>query len=139
MKQLLRSEPPSGRRERLLAVQQGFEATHDLVHIAAAVGRARSTIQEWFDAYRQGGVEALLKDGRADNPGQPGKMIPAAQAALTEGLQKGQWRNVPQIQRWLEQTYHIQLALSSLYNRLGKAGARLRVPRPRHVKMIPPP
>jgi len=139
VKQLLRSEPPSGRRERLLAVQQGFEATHDLVHIAAAVGRARSTIQEWFDAYRQGGVEALLKDGRADNPGQPGKMIPAAQAALTEGLQKGQWRTVPQIQRWLEQTYHIQLALSSLYNRLGKAGARLRVPRPRHVKMIPPP
>jgi len=137
VKELLRAEPAGWRRERLLAVQLGFEAAYDLDQIAAAVGRARSTIQTWFEAYRQGGVEALLTDGRADNPGQPGKLTPAAQAALTEGLQQGRWRSVPQIQRWLEQTHHIKLALSSLYNRLGKAGARLRVPRPRHVQNDP--
>ena len=137
VKQLLRAEPAGWRRERLLAVQLGFEATYDLDQIAGAVGRARSTIQTWFEVYRQGGVEALLTDGRADNPGQPGKLTPAAQAALTEGLQQGRWRSVPQIQRWLEQTYHLKLALSSLYNRLGKAGARLRVPRPRHVQNDP--
>jgi len=56
---LLRSEPAGLRRERLLAVQLGFDAVNDLDHVANAVGHARSTIQKWFDAYRLGGVEAL--------------------------------------------------------------------------------
>ena len=53
---LLRSEPADPRRERLLAVQLGFEAVNDLDHVAIAVAHARSTIQKWFDAYRLGGV-----------------------------------------------------------------------------------
>jgi len=51
---LLRSEPAGPRRERLLAVQLGFDAVNDLDHVASAVGHARSTIQKWFDAYRLG-------------------------------------------------------------------------------------
>jgi transposase len=133
----LKTEPPGWRRERLVALQLGLQGESDLEQIAQATGRARSTIQEWFDAYRTGGVEALLRDGRADNPGQPGKLTPAAQAELTAGLQTGRWRTVPQIRAWLKTHHHIGLALSSLYNRLGKAGARLRVPRPRHVQNNP--
>ena len=103
---LLRSEPAGPRRERLLAVQLGFDAVNDLDHVASAVGHARSTIQKWFDAYRLGGVEALLKDGR--------------------------WRTVPQMHADLSRDFGITIKIGSLYNRLGKAGARLRVPRPRH-------
>ena len=40
---LLRSEPAGPRRERLLAVQLGFDAVNDLDHVASAVGHARST------------------------------------------------------------------------------------------------
>jgi transposase len=134
---LLRSEPPGWRRECLLAVQLGLQGEQRLDQIAQAVGHARSTIQAWFDAYRAGGVEALLADGRAHNPGVPSKLTPAAQAELEAGLQTGRWRTVPQMRAWLQTEHRIGMALSSLYNRLGKAGARLRVPRPRHVQNDP--
>jgi hypothetical protein len=47
--------------------------------MAAAARRARSTIQQYFDAFRQGGLEALLNDGRADNPGRPDSLTQQAQ------------------------------------------------------------
>jgi len=129
---LLRSEPAGPRRERLLAVQLGFDAVNDLDHVASTVGHARSTIQKWFDAYRLGGVEALLKDGRADNPGRANSVGPEARQAMEEGLKVGRWRTVPQMHADLSRDFGITLKIGSLYNRLGKAGARLRVPRPRH-------
>jgi transposase len=135
--QMLRSEPTGPRRERLLAVQLGFDSANDLDQVAAAVGRARSTVQLWFDAYRPGGVEALLKDGRADNSGRPDSFGPEAQHALEEGLKEGRWRTVPQMHAELVGNFGITLKLGSLYNRLGKAGARLRVPRPRHALQNP--
>jgi transposase len=134
---LLKTDPPGWRRECLLALQLGLEGDLGLEQIARSVGRSRSTIQAWFDAYRTGGVAALLRDGRADNPGAPGKLTAPAKAQLEAGLKAGRWRTVPQMRAWLKAQHGIQLALSSLYNRLGKAGARLRVPRPSHVKNDP--
>src|ERR1041384_4192884 len=123
---LLKTHPPGWQRECLQVVQLGLQGELSLDQIAQAVGRARSTIQEWFDTFRTGGVAALLRDKRADNPGRPSKLPVAAKAQLQEGLQAGRWRTVPQMQAWLQQTHGVKLALSTLYNRLGKAGARLR-------------
>ena len=134
---LLKIEPPGWRRECLLAVQLGLAGQLNLDQIARSVGHSRSTIQAWFDAYRTGGVEALLRDGRADNPGVPGKLTPEAKTQMEAGLKTGRWRTVPQLRAWLQGQHGIRLALSSLYNRLGKAGARLRVPRPSHVQKNP--
>ncbi|MEK6284101.1 MAG: IS630 family transposase, partial [Acidobacteriota bacterium] len=134
---LLKTQPAGWQRECLQAVQLGLQGELSLAQIAQAVGRARSTLQEWFDTFRTGGVEALLRDKRADNPGQPGKLHAAARTQWEAGLQEGRWRTVPQMQRWLQQTHGVKLALSTLYNRLGKAGARLRVPRPSHVRKNP--
>jgi transposase len=134
---LLKTQSSGWQRECLQAVQLGLQGELSLDQIAQAVGRARSTIQDWLDAFRTGGVEALLKDGRADNAGQPGKFTPAAKAQWQQGLQAGRWRTVPQMQAWLQQAHGVKLALSSLYNKLGKAGARLRVPRPSHVQKNP--
>jgi len=134
---LLKTEPPGWRRECLLAIRLGLQGEQSLDRIAQAVGRARSTIQQWLDDYRTGGVDALLRDGRADNPGQPGKLTAAAKAQLEAGLPSGRWRTVPQMRAWLKTHHGIHLALSSVYHRLGKAGARLRVPRPSHVKNDP--
>lgn len=133
----LKTEPSGWRRECLQAVQLGLQGELSLQQIAEATGHARSTIQAWFEAYRTGGVEALLRDGRTDNPGQPGKLTPEVKTQWEAGLEKGQWRTVPQMQAWLRQAHGIKLALSTLYNRLGKAGARLRVPRPAHEKNNP--
>jgi transposase len=134
---LLKSEPPGWRRECLLAVQLGLQGEQTLDQIARATGRSRATIQIWFDAYRRGGVEALLADGRSRNPGAPSKLTTTAMAQLEAGLKTGRWRTVPQMRAWLKTQHKIQMALSSLYNRLGKVGARLRVPRPRHQQNDP--
>lgn len=134
---LLKAEPPGWRRECLLAVQLGLQGEQRLDQIAAATGRARSTIQQWFDTYRAGGVDALLQDGRAENPGAPSKLTATAKTELAAGLKTGRWRTVPQLRAWLRTEHKIQMALSSLYNHLGKVGARLRVPRPSHVQNDP--
>ena len=117
----LHTEPPGARRERLLAVQMGLKGELGLDAIAQAVGRSRATIQTWFDTYRQGGVDALLYDARSDNPGRPSELSGAALAELRIDLEAGRWRSVPQLQRWLVQTHGVKLALSSLYDRLGKS------------------
>lgn len=78
----LNTEPPGARRERLLAVQTGLQGELGLNEITQAVGRARATIQNWFDTYRQGGVDALLHDARSDNPGRPSELSGAARAEL---------------------------------------------------------
>ena len=133
----LKNEPAGPARERLLAVQLGLQGELGLAAIARAVGRSVNTIQTWFARYRQGGVVALVYDARADNPGCPSELSGQALAELRVGLQEGRWRSVPILQRWLAQTQGVKLALSSLYDRLGKAGARLRVPRKSHVKKDP--
>lgn len=133
----LDNEPPGARRERLLAVRMGLQGELGLERIAQAVGRSRAAIQTWFDTYRRGGVDALLHDARGDNPGRPSELSGAALADLRKDLEAGRWRSVPQMRRWLAQTHGVKLALSSLYDRLGKACARLRVPRKSHVKKDP--
>ena len=124
----LNTEPPGARRERLLAVQLGLQGELGLDRIAQAVGRSRATIQTWFDTYRQGGVDALLHDARSDNPGRPSELSGAALAELQKDLETGRWRSVPQLQRWLAQAHGVKLALSSLYDRLGKACAQAAGP-----------
>ena len=133
----LHTTPAGALRERLQAVHLGLQGELSLEEIAAAVGRARAPIQNWFGLYRAGGVERLCYDARQDNPGRPSELSGQALAELHADLKGGRWRSVPQLQRWLAQTQGVKLALSSLYDRLGKAGARLRVPRPSHVQKDP--
>jgi transposase len=133
----LKKEPPGGRRERLLAVQMGLEGERSLEQIGVAVGHARSTIQEWFARFREGGVDLLLRDDRTDNRGAAGLLDAPAQKQFEAGLAGGTWRTGPEIQRWLHKTHGVTAALPTIYKWLGKAGARLRVPRPSHVKKEP--
>ena len=79
---LLKDESPGWRRECLQGVRLGFQGEQGLDQIAFSAGRSRSTTQEWFDAYRTGCVEVLLKDGRSDNARAPAKMTQAAQTEM---------------------------------------------------------
>src|SRR4051812_9186279 len=133
LEQLTR-EPAGWRKERLLAVKLGLEGELDLDAIAGAVGRARSSIQSWFDAFRAGGLAKLLELKRGKGPAS---QLSAAQTKkLMEGLSRGQWRTAPEIQQALAQE-GLQVSLTTVYKYLGKCGARLRVPRPQHSKNDP--
>ena len=66
------------------------------------------------------------------NPGRADSVGPEARQALEEGLKVGRWRTAPQMHADLSRDFGITLKLGSLYNRLRKAGARLRLSRPRH-------
>jgi len=45
-----------------------LEDEFGLDQIAESLGRARSAIQKWFDAYREGGVEKLLTKSKGNGP-----------------------------------------------------------------------
>ena len=74
---------------------------------------------------------------RSDNPGRPSELSGQALAEWQKDLERGRWRSVPQLQRWLAQTHGVKLALSSLDDRRGKVRARRRVPRQSHCKKDP--
>ena len=131
----LATEPAGWTRERLHAVKLGLESQMDLDEIATALGRARSVIQEWFNFYREGGIERLLEVRRGKGP--PSRLSAEALAALTKGLEEGRWRTTAQAQAFLAKEHGLETALSTVYTYLGKAGGRLRVPRPVHVKKDP--
>ena len=118
-------------------MQLAATGRHTHQDIAALVGRARSTIQEWIDRYEAGGLDELLARKKA--PGQKSPLQnPALQARLQAELKKGTLaRGGPTGRVAAQQTHGIQRAAKSLYYWLGKAGGVLQVPRPAHVKQDP--
>ena len=129
---MLGKEPPGWRRERLLAVMHGLEGELSLDKIAASVGRSRASIQIWFNAYREGGVEKLLTKSKGNGPdGEvPGHVL----EEMSRKLKEGEWRTGAQARAWLKKTHGIILKPSSIYPYLKKLGGRLKVPRPVHRK-----
>jgi transposase len=109
-----------------------LEGELTLEEIAAQLGRARSSIQLWFDAFRRGGLEALLSLKRGKGP--PSRLTPEMAQALAQKLQRGECRRAIDVHRWLVQTYGLQVRLASVYHYLKKLGAWLKVPRPCHEK-----
>lgn len=104
--------------ERLVAVRMGLSGEHTLDQIAQAVGRARSCVQVWFQRFSQGGLEHLLKRGKAK--GSPPKLTSSVLEALRTKLTAGTFRTAPQIQQWLQREHGIQLQLSGVYYWLKK-------------------
>ena len=133
----LKEESPGWRRERLMAVQLGMVGELSLQEIASAVGHSRSTIQDWFDLFREGGIERLLEDQRVNNHGPEGFLCAEAKERFESEVARGRFRTAPQMQRWVEKELGIKAAVTTIYGWLGKLGARMRVPRPSHVRKNP--
>jgi transposase len=129
---LLKKEPGGWRRERLQAVKLGLEGELGLEEIAEAIGRGRSRIQDWFDAFRRGGVEELLKVRRGKGP--KSLLNERMAAEMKRELAKGQWRRAADAHHWLTERFGLKVGLGAVYKYLGKCAARLKVPRPSHEK-----
>lgn len=130
----LRTERAGPARERLQAIKLGLEGELDLDQIAAVIGRARSIIQLWFDHYRRGGILELLKVRRGKGPAS--RLTPEHEEFLRAGLAAGKWRTAAEVHQALTER-GIKIKPGSVYHYLGKSGARLRVPRPTHLKKDP--
>jgi transposase len=134
--QRIKNEKDAGLRDRMRSVLLAFEGTRRLQDIASQVGRARSSVQLWLDAFEQGGLAGLLT--REKPPGKPSAMqAPGVQKAVESGLREGLWRSGPQFAAWLRQTHGIKLCRTQVYYWLGKACGVLKVPRPVHIKNDP--
>ena len=111
---------PSWQRDRLRAVKLGLEGELELEEIATAVGRARSTIQNWFNRYRSEGVAGLLTKGKGNGP-EP-KVSPEVAAQLRTKLEEGKWRTAEEARRWLAQEHKIEIKGNHIYIVLKKLG-----------------
>ncbi len=56
-RELLKQKQPGWCKERLIALKMGLYPGRTLDEIAAIVARDRSTIQRWFQRFRQGGFD----------------------------------------------------------------------------------
>ena len=121
-------------KERCQAVLLAHGGQHSYQEISEVVGRSRSTIQRWIEAFCDEGLASLeVRQGLGG--GKPSKMRDRRiQADLEKGLQKGRWMTGPQVQQWLYQTYGLKRSMTSIYYWLGKYGGTLKVPRPVHLK-----
>ena len=105
-------------RQRLTAVQLGFDARNKLDHIATATGASVATVKRWFEKYRNGGIPGLLKCSRGKGP--KSRLHDEAKAALKEAVEKNSFRRAEDVRVWLEQNFNIKASLASVYDYLGK-------------------
>ena len=86
------------RRERLLVIKAALEK-QGIMHIAKQFSRSHTTIQDWINRYREGGVDKLLDKRKGNGP--PSRLTEEMQVALKEQLEKGKWRTAQQAWDWL--------------------------------------
>lgn len=128
-----KQERPGWSKERLQTVRLALAGDKGLKEIAQIVGRSRSTVQIWLDMYRQGGVEALMKEpGRGKGP--KSRLHPQARRELQKKLVRGSFRRAEDIRQWLEGRFGIEVGVGAVYHYLKKCAAGLKVPRPENSK-----
>ncbi len=118
-RELKRRDLSAQDRQRLTAVQLGFDAANALDYIATSTGASVATIKRWFDKYREGGVAGLLKCSRGRGP--KSRLHDEAKAALKEAVAKNGFRRAEDVRIWLEQKFNIKVSLASVYGYLGKS------------------
>ena len=100
---LLRKTPAGWKRERLLAVKLGLENELGIREIAGQLGRAHQTVQDWFNLFREGGLDLLLKKDKGN--GSPPALDDRQMALFKAELEKNRWRTGKQAQTQTGQTY----------------------------------
>lgn len=128
------------RRDRYRAVLLAIDGS-EANHIAAALGRARRSVQDWAYAYRDGGIDAIQSKPRA---GRVPKLSRGREAQLRARLDAGPTAadgvctlRGKDIVRILEAEFGVKHTLGSIYGVLERIGYSCLAPRPRHEKNDP--
>lgn len=131
-RELLKQKQPGWCKERLIALKMGLDPGRTLDEIAAVVARDRSTVQRWFQRFRQGGFDTLLKP--AERSGRPSQYNCSVEDFLQGGLTAGRWNTVSEAQQALEQHFEQSFHPQTVWRWIKKCAGVLRVPRPVHEK-----
>ena len=132
IKQLLNKETVGWRKERLVALNMGFEPDHSIAQIGSVLGRGPATIQRWFDKYRAEGLEGVVK--RAYKGGIKSGCDEQVEVFLVAGLKSARWNTAVQATVELEEHMGRSFAYKTVWRWLKKCAGVLRVPRPEHEK-----
>lgn len=106
--------------ERLMALRMGLSGEYTLAQIAAAVGRARSSVIVWMSVARQEGVTSLL--GKHQGRGRTARLEGATFKELRQGVRRGRWKRAKEAQVWLQRRHGLNLSVSGVRYWLKKAG-----------------
>lgn len=134
------TEPNALRRDRYRAVLLALDG-REAHAIAASLGRARRSVQDWAYAYRDGGPDAVQparRLGRAArlSPEQEGKLKARLDAGPlpADGVCTLRGRDVVRI---LAAEFGVRHTIGSIYGVLERIGYSCLAPRPRHERNDP--
>jgi len=123
-------------RERLEVLRLACTGQYTLAEMADETGRARSVVATWLTKFKREGLDAMLaraKPGASASPLHDGQI----QADLQTEIAAGNFRTAKQLMGWLQKKHGVQLTLWGAYYWLRKCRAKLKVPRPVHLKKKP--
>lgn len=123
-------------QQRLNVIRLGLAGELTMKQIGHAEGISTETVRCYFKAYRQGGIKALLHRDYKDKD-KTSRLTPVAKEQMQQGLEQGRWRTAKALWQWLTQEHGIDIKPRTTYHYLGKFAARLKVPRPSHLKKDP--
>ncbi len=102
--------------------------------IAALIGKHRTTVSRWLSRYRNGGLKALLTQGK--KTGRTRKIPSAIVQKLQRELQEEQgFSSYKEVQKWLKAVEGIEMSYTGVHHVVRyRLKAKLKVPRPVHIK-----
>jgi len=132
---LFKKAKPGWKRDRLLVIKLGLENQLGIQKIAQQLGHSHTTVNAWFNAFREGGIEKLLTKSKGN--GFAGALDEKQMEEFRQELEKGKWRTGGQAYKWLQEKYGVTFHPNNIYKYLKKLEGRLKVPRPSHKKKDP--
>lgn len=130
-----RSPSQKERLQMLVWLKRG--EVNSRFELAERCHRDKATITRWIGLYRQGGLSALLKQGKA--PGAVRKIQADSLEKLKTRLAQPQgFHSYIEIQQWLEQHCQLRVKYGTVYRVVRyELKAKLKVPRPRALQQDP--
>lgn len=100
--------------------------------LADVLGYSERQLQRWFDAYREGGLEALMV--REEPSGRAEQITPEAWSALEAEMKAGCIAGLKDAQRFLRERFSIEYTIGGLSDLFRRRKTKLKTGRRRNKK-----
>lgn len=125
-----RRSPVADRFKMLRLLKSG--AARSRRALAETLGYSERQLHRWFDAYREGGTEALARYDPAT--GSSERITAEALTALEAEMKAGEIATLKQAQHFLEERFAVPYSIGGLSELFRRKRIKLKTGRRRHVK-----